>query len=123
MPTDPTGDAGSSLLGLEDITFSVFPSVCVCIVRVWFLGSASFSIRVKFLVLVRGLVSGGVAHLLSHGAIANLIEAHFQPFSSLLAGPLLQIILGAFHFCLKIDRPWLPEAEALYYYFLFLTLS
>lgn len=47
--------------------------------------SASFSVRVKFLVLVRGLVSGGVARLLSHGPVAHLIQAPFQP-SSLSSG-------------------------------------
>lgn len=70
--------------------------------------SASFSVRVKFLVLVCGLVSGGVARLLSHGAVANLIQAPFQPFSlsSGWAGPLLQIILGAFPL-LSQNRPTL----------------
>lgn len=65
-----------------------------------------------------------MAHLRSYGTIANLIEAPFQPSFSLLwqDHPLLRIILGAFHFSLKLDRPWLPKPEALYS-FLFLTLS
>lgn len=92
-----------------------FCLVCVCIVRVCFSGIC---------VLLRPCpisASGSGSRFWGRGSFAFLwYHSQFDRgtlsalFFSLLwlDHPLLQIILGAFHFSLKIDRPWLPKPEA-----------